>query len=123
MDKVKEGEMVSSAFTVWQGDGEARKGRLVVNFCRQSKHWPRGSVKMEKMTAFALELQRGAVLMSWDVQSGYRHFYLHPEMRDLFLFRYDGRYYRCLALPFGGGRSVLWFAKLLRPLVAHLREK
>lgn len=43
------GRMVSSAFVVWQGDGEDRKGRFVVNLARQSKHWPKGSVKMETL--------------------------------------------------------------------------
>lgn len=59
MDRVTEGKMVSSDFTVWQGEEQARKGRFVVNFCRQSKHWPRGSVKMETMTAFAWSCRRG----------------------------------------------------------------
>ena len=60
--------------------------------------------------------------MSWDIKSGSRHFYLHPRMRDFFLFRYNGRYHLCIALPFGWGPSVLWFTKLLRPLVKHLIE-
>lgn len=34
----REGKMVSSAFVVWQGDGEERKGRFFVNFHLQSKH-------------------------------------------------------------------------------------
>lgn len=78
---------------------------------------------METITSFALDLQRDDQLMSWDIQSGYQHFYLHPVMRDMFMFRYNSRYYRCIALPFGWGRSVLWFTKLLRPLVQYLREK
>lgn len=36
-------------------------------------------------------------------------------MRDCFLFRHDGKYYDCQALPFGWGRSALYFTKLLRP--------
>lgn len=117
------GNMVSSAFVIWQGDKEERHGRFVVNFHRQSKHWPKGSVKMETIPSFAVELQKGDTLMSWDIKSGYRHFYLHPDVRDFFVFRYGGRYFRCIALPFGWGRSVLWFPKLLRPLVQYLREK
>lgn len=120
---VGEGKLVSSAFVVWQGEGEHRKGRFVVNFARQSKHWSKGSVKMETLPGFGLELMRNDTLMSWDIKSGYRHFYLHPCMRDMFVFRYGGRYYRCIALPFGWGRSVLWFTKLLRPLVKHIRSR
>jgi hypothetical protein len=39
-------------------------------------------------------------------------------MRDCFR-----RYYRCIALPFGWGRSVLWFTKLMRPVVKYIRSK
>jgi hypothetical protein len=35
---VRKGRMVSSAFTVRQGEGKERKGRFVINFARQSRH-------------------------------------------------------------------------------------
>jgi hypothetical protein len=106
---VRTGRMVSSAFTVWQGEGSERKGSFVINFERQSRHWQKGSVKMEMLPGFAPGLVRNDVLTSWNVKSGYRHFYLHQRMRDYFLFHYGGRFYRFVALPFGWGRSVLWF--------------
>ena len=56
--------MISSAFTVWQGVGEDLKGNFVINFKRQTKHWPKCSVKIETLQSFACELQRGDVLMS-----------------------------------------------------------
>jgi hypothetical protein len=104
---VRTGRMVSSAFTVWQEEGAERKGRFVINFARQSRHWQKRSVKMEALPGFALDLVRNNMPMSWDVKSGYRHFYLHPRMRDYFLFHCGGRFYRCVSLPFGRGRSVL----------------
>jgi hypothetical protein len=54
----------------------------VINFARQSRHWQKASVKMETLPVFVPDLVRNDVLMSWDVKSGYRHFYLHPRMRD-----------------------------------------
>jgi hypothetical protein len=120
---VRTGRMASSAFMVWQGEGTERKGHFVINFVRQSRHWPKGSIKTENLSGFALNLLKGECLMSWYVKSGYLHFYLHPRMHDCFLFRYGGRVYRCIALPFGQGRSVLWFAKLMRPVVNYLRRK
>jgi hypothetical protein len=33
------------------------KGRFVVNLSKQSKHWPKGSVRMEKLPEYALELE------------------------------------------------------------------
>lgn len=45
---------------------------------------------METISSFAADLQRGDMLMSWDVRSGYRHFFLHPDICDFFVFRYAG---------------------------------
>lgn len=118
-ERVKKGLMVSSAFVVWQG--EEKKGRFVINFHRQSKHWAKGSIKMETIPSFALEMERDDFMFSFDIKAGYRHFYLHPSMRDYFMFRYENRYFRCIALPFGWGRSPLWFTKFMRPLVEHMR--
>ena len=118
---LREGKLISSAFVAWAGEGEDEKGRFVLNFHAQSKHWPKGSVKMETIPTFALEVEREDVLFSFDIESGFHHFYLHPDMRDYFLFHYQGGYYRCIALPFGWGRSGLWFTKCMRVLVQHMR--
>jgi hypothetical protein len=104
---VQAGRMVSSTFTVWQGDGLERKGRFVINFARQSRHLPQGSVKMEILTKVSLILVTNDYLMSWDIKSGYRHVYLYPLMRDFFIFHSGSRYFRYIALLFGCSRSVL----------------
>lgn len=122
MEKVKEGLLCSSAFTVWKGEGEERKGRFVLNFHKQSKHWPKGSTKMETVPGFALEMEQGDMMFSFDIKAGYRHFYVHPDMRN-FLFHYCGRYFRCVALPFGWGRSPMWCTKMMRGFVRYMREK
>ena len=121
-DLVRRGFLISSAFTVWQGDDGDRKGRFVVNFSRQSKFWTKGSVQMEKLVQFSDELRRGESLISFDLAAGYRHVFLHPAMLDFFVFSYGGRTFRCLALPFGWGRSAFHFTRLLRPVVRYLRN-
>jgi hypothetical protein len=98
------GAMISSSFVEWQDEPEGRKGRFVVNLSKQTKNWPKGSVRMETLPEYALELERGEKMMSFDIQAGFRYFWLAPQMREWFLFRYDGRFYRCIALPFGWGR-------------------
>lgn len=115
------GAMVSSSFVVWQEGAEGRKGRFVVNLSKQSKHWPKGSVRMETLPEYALELEHGDHMVSFDIKAGYRHFRLAPKMRNWFLFRYEDKYYRCVALPFGWGRSPMWFTQLMVPLVCQLR--
>jgi hypothetical protein len=117
------GCMISSAFVVWQDGVEGRKGRFVVNFSKQSKHWKKGSVKMDTLPQYAMDLEKGDHMVSFDIKSGYRHFRLAPRMRDWFFVRYNGRVFLCIALPFGWGRSPLWFTQLLSPVVRHLRTE
>jgi hypothetical protein len=47
------GAMISSSFVVWQDGPEGRKGRFVVSLSKQSKHWPKGSVRMETLPEYA----------------------------------------------------------------------
>ena len=68
-----------------------------------------------------MEMQKGDQFISMDIHKGYRHFRLHPSMRDWFVFRYAGKYYQCVALPFGWGRSPPWFKMLMAILVGELR--
>lgn len=118
----KKGAIISSAFTVWTGEEERRKGRLVINLSKQSRRWKHGGVRMEMIAEFAMNVQRGDYFISMDIEKGYRHLRLHPDMRDWFIFRYGPRYYRCVALPFGWGRSPLWFTQLMAPFVQELRR-
>lgn len=118
----RDGAVISSAFTVWQDlpDGN-RKGRFVVNLSVQSKHWAKGSLRMESLPEFACNIQKNDHFMSFDIQKGYRHFRLAPAMRNWFIFRYEEEYYQCIALPFGWGRSPLWFTQLMAVFVQDLR--
>jgi hypothetical protein len=117
------GAMISSSFVVCKDGPEVRKGRFVVNLSKQSKHWPKGSVRMKTLPEYALELENGEKMVSFGIQAGYRHFRVAPQMRDWFLFRYDGLFYRCIALPFGWGRSPMWFTQLMVPMVRKLRQQ
>lgn len=118
----KAGAVISSAFVVWQEKDGERSGRFVVNLSVQSKHWSKGSVRMETLSEFAMSVQPEDHMISFDIEKGFRHLRLHPAMRDWFIFRYDGRYYQCVALPFGWGRSPLWFTRLMAPFVAEMRS-
>lgn len=51
---------------------------------------------MESIQSFAMEMQEGYILMSWDFMSVYWHFYLHAYMRYFFLFRDGVLYYWCI---------------------------
>jgi hypothetical protein len=81
----KTGAMISSSFVVWQHGPDGRNGRFVVNLSKQSKNWPKGGVRMETLPEFALELERGDKMVSFDIKAGYCHFRLALQMRDWFL--------------------------------------
>jgi hypothetical protein len=56
---IRTGAMISSSFAVWLDGPEVRNGRFVVNLSKQSKHWPKGSVRMETLPEFSLDLEHG----------------------------------------------------------------
>lgn len=118
-----QGAVISSAFVVWKETLEGRKGRFVVNLSVQSGFWAKGSVRMETMGEFASSVEKGDHFLSMDVEKGYRHLRLHPAMRDWFVFRYEDRYYQCIALPFGWGRSGVWFTQFMATFVTELRRR
>lgn len=118
MAQVSKGSYVSSAFVDWSRG----KGRFIINLKLQSTHWDKKSVAMESLSSFGACLKRGDHMISFDWKGGYRHFALHSKMWNWFLFHYDGRFYRCIALPFGWTRSPYWFCHILSPLTRYIRS-
>lgn len=119
---LEDGYLISSAFTLWQGEGDERKNGFGVNFSKQSKFWDHKPLRMESAAGFATELKKGERLLSFDLSAGYRHIHLHLDRYSLFLFSYEGRTYRCLALPFGWNGSAFHFKRLMRPFVGYMRN-
>ena len=78
---------------------------------------------METPESFALKIKRNDHLLSFDIEKGYHHFRLHPDIGNVFLFRIDGRYFRCIALPFGWKLSHFYFIKFMRPFVEYVRNR
>ena len=114
----RQGFPISNGFIV-----RTEKRRLVVNLKRQSGLFRSVPVKMETLESFALEIKPNDHLLSFDIEKGYHHFRLHPDIRNWFLFRIDGRYFRCIALPFGWKLSPFYFIKLMRPFVEYVRNR
>lgn len=69
-----------------------------------------------------MKIQGGDHFLSMDIEKRYRYLRLHPFMRDWFIFRYQGRYFRCVALPLGWGRALLWFERIMDPFVREVRS-
>lgn len=116
------GAVISSSFTTWQGHGDDRNGRFIINLSRQTKHWRKGYLKMESPTEFASTMKQGDHFISFDVYKGYRILNLHPSVRDYFIFRYKKKYYQCLSLPFGWSLSPWWFTQVMIPFLREIRS-
>ena len=124
-DRLKElGYMIASSFVHWEGFDEEgnKKGRFVQNFSEITEWWDGKSVRMEKPAEFAAQIQEGERFISFDVKSGYHHFFLHASIRNYFLFHFRGRYFRCIALPFAWCRAAFWFVNLMKPFVGRVRR-
>lgn len=77
------------------------KGHILLKFHGQSQHWPKGRMKIEKIPSFYMEIKKGYCIFSFDIKRGYWHFFLHMDIRDVFLYHYYGQYFRCIKLPMG----------------------
>lgn len=62
-------------------------------------------------------------MMYMDVEKGYRNLLQNPDMSYWFLFRWKGSYFQCVALPFGCGRSPLWFNLLMVSFFKEFRGR
>lgn len=79
-----------------------------------------GKYNMYNLPSFVLETEKGYIHLSFDIKSGYSHFYWQSYMRDFFLVLYSLTFYLCLSLPFGSGLSHMCFTKIQRGLLRHL---
>eukprot|EP00173_Palmaria_palmata_P001790 Plantae.Rhodophyta-Palmaria_palmata.ctg20414.p1 GENE.Plantae.Rhodophyta-Palmaria_palmata.ctg20414~~Plantae.Rhodophyta-Palmaria_palmata.ctg20414.p1 ORF type:complete len:193 (-),score=23.34 Plantae.Rhodophyta-Palmaria_palmata.ctg20414:27-605(-) len=124
-DRLKElGFTISFSFVHWEGvdmEGE-KKGRFLQNFREITEWWKGKSVRMEKPAEFAAQVEKGERFISFDVKAGYHHFLLHESIRNYFLFHFQGRYFRCIALPFAWCRAAFWFFNLMKPFVGKIRK-
>lgn len=77
---------------------------------------------METMQSFVVKVKHGDFSMFLDINGGNMCFFLHPDMQNMFPFRYGDRFYRCIVQKVGWG-SGLWTTKLVRPLVQRLPDK
>lgn len=78
---------------------------------------------METLEAFALETNPQHNILSLDIEEGYHHFQLHPQIRKMSIFRILGRYFRGIALPFGLKLSPFYFINFMGPFVACIRDR
>jgi hypothetical protein len=78
-------------------------------------------MKCDTLEANATQLREGDRMLSYNLESGYHQFRLHPMIREWFTVRFAGRWFRSVALPFGRRLSGCWSVRLVERFTAMLR--
>lgn len=99
-----------------------RKFRLVVNMAKLTPFVYAPSFKLETLDSFLRQLRPGFHIWTDDLADGYHHVLIRPESRNLLGLCHNGIVYRFTVLPFGLRSSPYVFCKLMRLIVAHIRQ-
>ena len=114
------GECLSPIFVIPKGDGSYR---LIFNLknCNQSvlyRHF-----KMDALSSVIKMISPGDFFASLDLKHAYYSVPIAAEHRKFFKFRWGTGLYEFNALPMGLSSSPRIFTKLMKPPLAHLRQK
>lgn len=57
-----------------------------------------------------------------DLSDAYHHIRLHPDLIPFFQFTLLGKFYRCIAVPFGWCLAPYAYTKFMRPVITAMRD-
>ena len=57
-----------------------------------------------------------------DLSDAYHHIRLHPSIAPFFQFTLDGKFYQCIAVPFGWCLAPYAYTKVMRPVITAMRS-
>ena len=121
VDRVQpaEGEFVSQIFLVPKKDHTQRP---VINLKPLNRFIAKQRFKMEGAHVLKDLLQSGDWMVSIDLKDAYQSVPMWREHRKLLRFRWDGQLYQFQCLPFGLCSAPRTFTKILKPVLALLRQ-
>ncbi|KAK6042084.1 reverse transcriptase [Cooperia oncophora] len=102
---------------------KGKKLRLVLDLSHLNKflHVPR--VKFDDMSSVIDVLPEGGFMATFDLKAGYHHVRIEESHTNFLGFRWDGRNYKFLCLPFGLSSAPHIFTKLLRTFIKLWRAQ
>ena len=116
-----EGEFLSTVFTRQKRDSS--KFRLILNLSDFNLWVVYKHFKMDTLqTALAL-IYPGCFCASIDLKDAYYTVNVDPSARKFLRFTFDGQLYQFTCLPNGLTSGPREFTKLLKPVLAHLRQE
>ena len=123
--KVKERPQVCSPLSV-VANSKGKK-RLVLDLRYLNQFLLKEKFKYEDLRTAMLMFERGDLLVTFDLKSGYHHVDIHEKHWTYLGFEWQidskSQYYVFTVLPFGLATACYVFTKLLRPLVRYWRRQ
>ena len=99
-----------------------KKYRLVHDLRGLNVAVPDRPVKMETLSTLARMAGKEWWMVTFDLAQGYHHLEMHSEAAKFLGFRFQGRMYRYMVLPFGLKTAPAIFTKVVREMVKALRK-
>ena len=110
----------SHIFTIPKKNGEQR---LIINLKGLNQCVPHVHFKMENIQQLQDMLLPKDWMVKIDLKEAYYSVPIHPQSQDLLRLWWDGKPFKFTRLPFGLSSAPRTFTKLLKPVVAFLREQ
>jgi len=113
-------EFISPVFLVPKKDGTKR---FILNLKMLNLYVKEEHFKIEDLRTAKRLISKGDYFASIDLQEAYWHVPIHETYKIYLRFMFGGQLYQFNCLPFGLSSAPRVFTKLLKPVVAFLREK
>jgi hypothetical protein len=111
---------ISVVFCVPKNDGGDRP---ILNLKKVNQHIAYNHFKMENLSFAKHLIQKGDYFVKVDLKDAYLTVPLHPDCSPFLQFEWEGKFYQYLTLAFGLAPAPWAFTKMLKPIVAFLRER
>lgn len=96
--------------------------RVVVNLRYINSFCQPHSTRYESLKLLQRMPMQDKWLIAFDIKDAYHHVAVREADQPMLAFDLEGQTFICQALPFGWLDSPYFFTKVMRPLVAHLRQ-
>jgi len=118
--KSEPGQFISKIFTVAKPDGSRRP---IINLKELNEFIECPHFKMENLKTATNLISENYFMAVIDLKDAYHSVSIDPKFRKYLKFQWNGQLYQYNCLPFGINVAPRVFTKLLKPVVANLRER
>lgn len=115
-----EGQFISGIFLVPKPDGSSR---LILNLKELNKFIITEHFKLENLKTAMRMMSPGIFMAKIDLKDAYYVISIDISCRKYLRFQFEDRLYEFKCLPFGLSTAPFVFTKIMKPVVAHLRNK